>query len=376
LRRLLGAALTLALLVPALAVLAGGSANYKDSFDGGNYSGNEGSLDFDGPWTEFGDGSGSPSSGRVHIDSSGPSGGHVAIDGGVLGVAAYGLQRAADLGSLQSVELSFDIEVEPDLLGALLNTANLQVQVFDGSWVTVKSFYLRQATSQHVVIDVTDYANADFMVRFMIPEVSLVYTGTTTIDEVELSGTLVVTTTTTSTSTTTSTTQDGPTTTSTSSTTSTTRPGGTGGGPTTTSGPTSPTTSPSLTTTTPAAGGGGGSDDDATGATTTTTISGTTSTTTGDGPAVGGAGGIPPGSGLRQAGVGLIADFETGMMGDVGMGRVEVLGAELEADFSLAVEAFEKTRVWIGVLALVMATAVVSGMDRRRSRRQAAESVA
>jgi hypothetical protein len=42
----------------------------------------------------------------------------------------------------------------------------------------------------------------------------------------------------------------------------------------------------------------------------------------------------------------------------------------------LAVEAFEKTRVWIGVLALVMATAVVSGMDRRRSRRQAAESVA
>lgn len=373
-RRLLGAVLTLALLVPALAVLAGGSASYKDSFDGGNYSGNEGSLDFEGPWTEFGDGTGSSSSGRVHIDSSGPSGGHVAIDGGVLGVAAYGLQRAADLGSFETVELSFDIEVEPDLLGALLNTANLQVQVFDGSWVTVKSFYLRQATSQHVVIDVTDYANEDFMVRFMIPEVSLVYTGTTTIDEVELSGTLVVTTTTSTTSSTTTTTSSGPTTTSTSSTTITTRPGGTGGGPTTTSDPTSPTTSPSVTTTTPAGGGGGGGDDEPTGPTTTTTP-GTTSTTTGDGPAIGGTGGIPPGSGLRQAGVGLIADFETGMMGDVGMGRVEVLGAELEADFSLAVEAFEKTRVWIGVLALLMATAVVSGMDRRRSRRQAAESV-
>ena len=56
-------------------------------------------------------------------------------------------------------------------------------------------------------------------------------------------------------------------------------------------------------------------------------------------------------------------------MGDMEMAEVEVLGAELSADFSLAVEAFEAAKVWIASLALVIGAAVVSGMDWRRTRR-------
>jgi hypothetical protein len=61
------------------------------------------------------------------------------------------------------------------------------------------------------------------------------------------------------------------------------------------------------------------------------------------------------------------------MMGDMGMGEIEVLGVSLETDFSMAVEAFEATRLWIAALALVIAAALVSGMDIRRSRRDVAE---
>jgi len=50
------------------------------------------------------------------------------------------------------------------------------------------------------------------------------------------------------------------------------------------------------------------------------------------------------------------------------MAEVEVLGADLSADFSLAVEAFEAAKVWIATLALVIGAAVVSGMDWRRTR--------
>lgn len=63
-----------------------------------------------------------------------------------------------------------------------------------------------------------------------------------------------------------------------------------------------------------------------------------------------------------------MADFEAGMMGDMAMGEIEVLGAEITADFSMAVEAFESAKVWIAVLALFITAAMVSGMDWRRTR--------
>jgi hypothetical protein len=80
--------------------------------------------------------------------------------------------------------------------------------------------------------------------------------------------------------------------------------------------------------------------------------------------------GQPPGpssgSGLRDAGIGLLADYQTGMMVDLDLQNVEVLGADLVVDFSLAVEIFEAARVWIAILVLMVTAAVVSGMDRRR----------
>jgi hypothetical protein len=64
-----------------------------------------------------------------------------------------------------------------------------------------------------------------------------------------------------------------------------------------------------------------------------------------------------------------MADYRPGSMSGIDMGEVEVLGANLEADFSLAVEAFETARIWIAILSLFMAAAVVGGMDWRRSKR-------
>jgi hypothetical protein len=58
------------------------------------------------------------------------------------------------------------------------------------------------------------------------------------------------------------------------------------------------------------------------------------------------------------------------MMGDMEMGEVEVLGAELTAEFSMAVEVFEAARVWVAILALVIAAAVIGGVDRRQARRR------
>jgi hypothetical protein len=68
--------------------------------------------------------------------------------------------------------------------------------------------------------------------------------------------------------------------------------------------------------------------------------------------------------------MGLMADYSTGMMGGMDMGEVEVLGAELTADFSLAVEAFQAAKIWIAALALLIGAALVSGLDSRRWRRQ------
>ena len=50
------------------------------------------------------------------------------------------------------------------------------------------------------------------------------------------------------------------------------------------------------------------------------------------------------------------------------MEEVEVLGAELTADFSLAAEAFEVAKLWIALLTLVIGAVIVSGMDSRRAR--------
>jgi hypothetical protein len=48
------------------------------------------------------------------------------------------------------------------------------------------------------------------------------------------------------------------------------------------------------------------------------------------------------------------------------MGQTEVLGVEFDADYSMAVEVFSATWIWMVTLLLIIATAIVSGLDRRR----------
>jgi len=63
--------------------------------------------------------------------------------------------------------------------------------------------------------------------------------------------------------------------------------------------------------------------------------------------------------------MGLLADYREGMMGD--FEDIEVLGANLRADFSLAVEVFGRIKVWIAVLALFVTAAIVAGIDVKKT---------
>ncbi len=347
-------------LVPVLAASATESGQYRDDFGHGDYSGNDGSLEFAGPWAEFGD-TGGPGGGNVHIgpdycsnnDCLHIEGGEGLLNLGLV-AASFGVQRAADLSMFTSAELCFDIQVIPQ---EGVTNAELWVQVYDGTrWVTIKEYDLAQSTNHHKTLDVTSYLTEAFQVRFKVPNavesgllgLDLFYNGYTTIDRVEIYGEApAATTTTTSTTSTTSTTL---------ASTATTKPGAT---PTTTTAATDtsrPDDAAVTTTTTERAASGEET-------TTTTTPGDDTSTTVvaiGAGPPT-----PPPNSGLRDPGTGLLADYSEGMMGD--MAKVEVLGAELTADFSLAVEAFEGAKVWIAVLTLLIGAVIVSGMDTRRA---------
>jgi hypothetical protein len=66
-------------------------------------------------------------------------------------------------------------------------------------------------------------------------------------------------------------------------------------------------------------------------------------------------------------GNGLMFDVQSGASGNIeALDNVEVLSAGVTANFSLAVEAFKSTKVWMAALSLMIAAALVSGMDHRR----------
>jgi hypothetical protein len=349
-------------MAPALTASATESGQYRDDFGNGNYSGNDGSLDFSGPWSEFGD-TGGPGGGNVHIGPEYCSNNeclHIEGGEGVLNLGlvttSYGVQRAADLSMFTTAELCFDIQVIPQ---EGITTAELWVQVYDGSrWVTIKEFDLAQSTNHHKTLDVTSYLSEAFQVRFKVPNavesgllgLDLFYNGYTTIDRVEIYGEMAAATTTTTSTSSTSTTS------TTLASTATTKPGAATTSTTTAATATSRADDAAVTTTT-MEGAGSGEE------TTTTTTGDDTSTTVV--AIVAGPPTPPPNSGLRDPGTGLLANYSEGMMGD--MAGVEVLGAELTADFSLAVEAFEGAKVWISVLTLLIGAAIVSGMDTRRA---------
>ena len=368
-RAIAGLVLCILLTVPAVSVMAADEADYRDDFGSGDYSGNDGSLDFAGPWTEFGD-TGGAGSGTVHIGSERCSNNEcLHIEGNGLVVADYGLIRYADLSMFDHVDLSFDIQVHPQLGKT---TSELWVEMFDGSkWTVVKTFELTNELNQHTTMNVTKYAGAKSAVRFRVPDVlsgglvglDLFFTGYATIDRVVLSGTLAPTGSTSTTSTTTPTT------------TSTTRP------TTTTSDPSPSVTSAvgrvaTISTAVSTGTGTGGASPGDAGVTTTTL--GATRSTSGDGDTAGGVttgppppdgpSSQPPVTGLRVTGGAVIADYQQGMMGDMDMTGFEVLGVDVNADFSMAVELFEAARVWIAGLTLVIAGAIIGGIDRKRFR--------
>ena len=367
-KRLAAVAIAIALALPATVALAAETETYRDDFGSGGYSGNDGSLDFSGPWSEFGDPVPGPGGiGNVHVASDHCSNneclhieGGEGLDPGLI-LASFGVSRAADLSKFESAELGFDVQVIPQ---EGITNADLWVQVFDGSrWYTIKEIDLSAKDSFHKDLNVTEYMSPGFKVRFKVPSAAeagvgeLFYNGWATIDRVEIGGPLRQSTTTTSTtsSTTTTTPTKTPTPTSTTSTSSTT----------TTVGAVTSTTSPRATTSTrPASVAGAGGTDSST----TTTLADTTTTS---GAALVVSPPAPPSDGgLRDPGVGLMTDYEPGMMGDMDMESVEVLGAELDADFSLAVEYFETGKLWIALLALVIGAAFIGGLDRHRLRRE------
>jgi hypothetical protein len=370
-RRFLAVLALLALMIPAVGAGAPETENYRDDFGSGGYTGNDGSLDFSGPWAEFGDPVSGPDGGNVHIGPEYCSNNEcVHIEGGEgldpgLVLTSFGLSRTADLSVFSSAELCFDIQIIPQTGMLETTNAELWVQVHDGTrWHTIKEYDLSQATEQHKTLDVTEYMSSSFRVRFKVPNaveagltgLELFYNGYTTIDRVEITGTLTppstTSTSTTSTSTPATTSTTKPKTNATTSSTSTTAAGATA------------TTRPGSANPTPSGPGDTG--------TTSTTIDSTTTSTTPESGLI--VPGRPPGppsdSGLRDPGMGLMADYSSGMMGDMDMGEVEVLGAELTADFSLAVEAFQAVKIWIAALALLIGAALVSGLDSRRWRRQ------
>lgn len=354
-RRLAGlVVLALLVAIPAVAAL-GETASYMDQFSEISYSGDDGTLHFAGPWEEFGDGVTGPESGMVHVGGENCAGTkclHFEEPELGLVLADYGIERSADASIFDSAQLRFDIVVQAEPL----DNASLEIQVRDNDgWVTVKSYDLSKSLVRNENIPLNSYLHDGFAVRFVVPGLSgggVLFTGDVAIDRVEVSGALTTPTTTSTTTTTTSTTTT--TTTISPSTTTSTEPTTTTTGEsrrttTTTTAPTTTSTRAATTTSGPTS--------------TTTTLAATAGVddTTPDPPE------FEPGIHDMGPGNGLMFDIHEGSNGNVGgLDQVEVLSAEVTARFSLAVEAFKSTKLWMAILSLMITAALVSGMDHRR----------
>lgn len=360
-RGFLGLLVVVALLVPAVGAVAGEPTEYyKDKFNGSGYGGSDGSLPWESPWVEIEESDG-PGKGNVHVGPEGCFGSNcLHLEGGLLDLEYYGARRSANLSLFETVELCFEMRMEG------VSNAKLEVYVTrDGSnWDLEGSYRVLDGGDPHPIIDLDDYRTKQFALKFVVTGL-LSLGDSITIDNVELKGTVAgssTTSSTTSTSSSTSTSSTSSTSTSTSTTSTTTpRSGSTSTSSSSTTSSTS-TTQPAVTSSTNEPARQEAQQE----STTTTTSASTTSTSSGTGA------GLPPqppfDSGLRDTPGGLMADYEEGMMGDMAMDDVEVLGAEITADFSMAVEAFEAAKVWIAVLVLFITAAIVSGMDWRRTR--------
>jgi hypothetical protein len=345
-RRALGALVVVALVaVTPVALAESDWENYLDKFSSVSYGGSDGSLHWSKPWQEVGpERDDDPSSRPVRVaEQDGCASGRcLIIDSDPLLTVGQGAFRLADLSGFEAAKLSYAVgfDGDDDLLEEA--TAELVVEVTtDGgtTWVPVDIVGLGNAGLRKV--DVSTFISSRFGVRFMMTGAL----GTSVlIDNVEIAGSVPTTTTTTTTTlvsttltvppttlttTTTTTITTQPTTSTTSATTTTTDPGG----------------DESTTTTTEAsgasAGASGGGPDDPTGS--------------GDGTAESST------SGLRRTSVGIESNFETGLFGPA----PEVLAFDISPGYAIAVELIEAAWHWVLALALLIAAALIKGIDRR-----------
>lgn len=310
-RRLLATLAVFALMTSATAALGAVEADparlasYLDLFGSVSYSGSDGSISWESPWKEMGEGDG-PSNGAVHVDVD-PFCANMRclqIFGQGETYSRTGLVRSADLSVFEDVDLSYDVKrlFDENLEDTLEETedAELLIQVStDGSeWKTIDDFGLETTDPNpiHRVHGVNNWISKGFAVRFVVTGTLV---GEVFIDNVEIQGTLV----------------------------------------------------PQPTTTT----------------TTTTTAPTTTSTTVAavvlPPPAP------PPESGIRETASGVQADFSSDLFGSMETGYPEVLEVELNADYKMAVEVIESSWVWMIGLLIVIAAAIVGGLDRRKTLR-------
>lgn len=348
------------------ATLAAPATSYehiKDRFSSIGWGGSDGSLPWAQNWVEIND-DGDEKFGEVRVVSSGncADGNCIQIMKGLID-SNLGVKRKADTSFLEELSLCYDINNVD--AGIDLGMVHLLVQVKDGDeWATLADYDLGESFSGHFTHEGLDeYRSRNFQVRFLVTGpllASEVY-----IDNVEIRGIPGEETTTTTTL------GDGTTTTTVAdATTSTTAPRPT----TTTTKPESTTTTTESVTTTTAV------------ATTSSTLHGPDRSTTPGGPATStsttipvaalddpgsgdgtgtGVGIGPEGSGIRAAARGLQASFQGDLYGD--MRTVSAIsGVDLQADYNMAVEVIRATWAWVVVLGLLIAWAIVSGLDHRR----------
>jgi hypothetical protein len=352
-----------ALMGLALTASAHQGENYKDKFTSISWWGSDGSLSWPGPWNEIGD-DGDEKKGNVRVVSSGncASGNCLWIGALTTLLGQIGAERYADTSGFEDLALRFDLCSTASLLGS-----EIEVQVTNGSgWVTVAEYELSPGIDVNPTIDISGYRSESFGVRFMFS--GLLLSSEVYIDNIEIMGgtaessstTTIVAETTTTTAPEATTTTQAPATTTTKprATTTTTDDESSGGDATTTT--TTPPTSTTFNFITDPDRSGNGDGPDGTTPTSTTVVE-----SVGAPESSGGGGSGPDGGGIRAAARGLQANFQGDLYGEV-RSLSSLNKVDFRADYNMAVEVIEASWVWIAVLGLVVAYAIVSGLDKRR----------
>lgn len=378
-RRTASVAMSVFALTLIASVALASTISIADSFPQQDFDGNTGSEEWEDDWNELPESEQEGATeGSVQVVKTDCPGGSYCLaimrEGPTL--QDTGASRHGDLSVFGNATLSFKMFV--DLPGVLnLTDAVLWVKA-SGSPTPLGSYILtlHKGASQKSIPLSTGLLKEDFELSFVVTGL---LDGDVLIDDVVISGSPVPppTSTSSTTSSSTSTTLPGTTTslpvttlptittttlsgllTTSTSTTTTTK----GSTDTTEDGSTTPSTTPR----TSSGDQSGGSSGDGTAV--------TTSSSSGD-PTVPGQPGVPEstelsvGPGLREASVGLQASFEGDRFRNVDGARLEVMGISIEPNYSMAVEVIESSWVYLLALILLIATAIVSGLDRTRLKR-------